>query len=94
MAALKPRLRRVRRALALALSLGERGLRSAGRAALALLRDSDTYVLAGIGLLAAGVGMLAGAGAGLLAAGVTLFGFGLWLGYWRLSAVRPRERDE
>ena len=61
-----------------------------GRAGLAVLRDSDSYVLAGIVCLAVGVGVVAGPGAGAIAAGATLLAFGFWLGYWRLSTIRPR----
>jgi len=48
--------------------------------------DVDTYVFIGIALLSAGAGLVLGWGAAMLTAGATLFGFGLWLGYWQLSA--------
>lgn len=52
------------------------------------LTDEDTYVFGGIAGMGAGVALVAGAGYGLIAASVAVTGFGIWLGYWRLSA-RP-----
>lgn len=51
-----------------------------------IVGDVDTYVFIGIALLSAGAGLVLGWGAAMLTAGATLFGFGLWLGYWQLSA--------
>lgn len=58
------------------------------RIAKAALTDEDTYVFSGIACLGLGVGWVLGPGFGAIAVGMALAGFGVWLGYWRLSA-RP-----
>lgn len=65
--------------------------RRVGRIIKALLTDEDTYVLSGVLLLSSGVTVVAGLGYGISTAGASLFGFGLWLGYWHLSARREQE---
>lgn len=62
--------------------------RATTRAVIAIATDEDTYVFGGIALLSSGVGIVLTPGAAVITAGVSLLGFGLWLGFWRLSA-RP-----
>lgn len=70
------------------LSRRERFAKAVGRIVKSALRDEDTYVFCGIAGVGLGVGWVFGAGYGVIVASAVVLGFGLWLGFWRLSA-RP-----
>lgn len=53
-----------------------------------ILQDEDSYVYSGILLLGSGATALQGVAAGLVVWGSCLLAFGIWMGFWRLSARR------
>lgn len=67
--------------------------RTLGRFLVTVLTDVDTYVLLGIGLMGIGVALAISVGAALVVAGGALFAFGIWLGFWQLSA-KPKGNAE